>query len=103
MISPKNKFSVTAKIWLYPAENASWHFITIPKDITLRIREIKPKTPRGWGSVRVSAKIGKTLWDTSIFPDTRSDTYILPVKASVRHAEGLFEGDTVHFTFTLRV
>lgn len=56
---------------------------------------------RGFGAVRVSVKIGKTVWQTSIFPDKRSGTYLLPLKAKIRRAEGVFEGDAI--TFTLEI
>jgi hypothetical protein len=95
------KFTIKAKLWLYPGETASWHFLTVPKDVSTKIKKLKPLTPRGWGSVRVQAKINKTVWDTSIFPDSKSGTYILPIKASVRRAEGIFTDDSVHFTLTL--
>ena len=49
----------------------------------------------GFGSVRVKARIGKTHWDTSVFPDKASKSYLLPVKASVRKAEKLAAGKTV--------
>ncbi|MCB0026013.1 MAG: DUF1905 domain-containing protein, partial [Caldilinea sp.] len=38
--------------------------------------------------------IGKSTWTTSLFP--KDGRYILPIKTSVRKAEGLDEGDTVH-------
>ncbi len=43
----------------------------------------------------MEAKIGKTNWRTSIFPDSKSGTYLLPVKATVRRVEGIDDGDTV--------
>lgn len=95
------KFSITATLWIYPGENATWHFLTIPKDISEIIKSTKPAMKRGWGSVQVSVAIGKTKWDTSIFPDKRSGTYILPVKAKVRQAEGLYDGDSVSFSVAL--
>jgi hypothetical protein len=94
-------FKITAKLWLYPGESANWHFLTIPKDISEKIKALKPATPRGWGSVRVEVKIGKIIWSTSVFPDKRSGTYILPVKAVVRRTEGIFEGDQVTFNLTI--
>jgi hypothetical protein len=97
----ENHFTITASLWLYPGENGSWHFLTIPKDIGTRIKTRAHPVKRGWGSVRVRAHIGETTWDTSIFPDSRSGTYILPIKASVRRKEGVFEGDTVSFSITL--
>jgi hypothetical protein len=94
-------YSVTAKLWIYPGEKASWHFLTIPRDISQNIKKQKPKTPRGWGSVRIRATVGKTAWDTSIFPDSKSGTYILPVKASIRNIEGIEAQDIVTFTIAM--
>ena len=59
---------------------------------------MKPYPRRGWGSVRVLVTLGSSTWNTSIFPDKRSGTYILPLKASVRRTEGVFDGDVVTFT-----
>ena len=50
---------------------------------------------KGWGSLPVEARLGKTMWHTSIFPDAQSGTYLLPLKAKVRSAEGVFEGDVI--------
>lgn len=51
--------------------------------------------------MRVQVRIGKTTWETSIFPDSRSGVYILPLKAKVRRAEGIRAGDTIAFTLDL--
>lgn len=56
--------------------------------------------PRGFGSVRVEATVGGTTWRTSVFPDSRGGSYVLPVKRAVREAEDLDDGDQV--TVTLR-
>jgi hypothetical protein len=52
---------------------------------------------RGFGSLRVTARIGETSWQTSVFP-TRETGWMLPVKAAVRKAEGIVEGDEVVLT-----
>ncbi len=91
----KNRFVVRAKIWLYPSERASWHFLMIPKKESSSIKETFGAYTKGWGSLPVSVTLGKTTWQTSIFPDSKSGTYILPLKATVRRSEGVFEGDTV--------
>ena len=51
-------------------------------------------TARGFGSLRVTATMGQTAWQTSVFP-SRENGWMLPVKAAVRKAEGLDEGDEV--------
>jgi hypothetical protein len=84
-----------AKLWVWPGESAQWRFVTVPKDMSEKIKK-KVKVKRGFGSVRVRAKVGKTAWDTSIFPDSKSGTYLLPVKSVVRRKEGIEDGDSVN-------
>jgi hypothetical protein len=43
--------------------------------------------------VPVTAQIGRTRWQTAMFP--KDERYILPLKANIRKAENLSEGDTV--------
>lgn len=51
----------------------------------------------GWGSLPVMATIGKTSWKTSIFPDKKSESYLLPLKAEVRKKEKIYEDQTILF------
>jgi hypothetical protein len=50
---------------------------------------------RGFGSVRVSVTVGSTTWQTSVFPDSKTGTFVLPLKKSVRTAEHLKAGASV--------
>lgn len=95
------KITFTAKLWLYPG-NAAWHFITVPKKESTQIKEKHGKNARGWGSLPVSVTVGKTTWETSIFPDSKTGTYLLPVKAVVRRAEGIGEGDSLSISLIIR-
>ncbi len=88
----------TAPLWLWTGKG-SWHFITLPVDESHIIRMAVPR--RGWGSVRVKATIGETSWATSIFPDSKANAYLLPVKAEVRKAEGLAVGAPVDVSVSL--
>jgi Domain of unknown function (DUF1905) len=47
----------------------------------------------GWGMIRVRAQIGETVWKTPLFP--KNGQYIVPIRASLRKAETLDEGDDV--------
>jgi len=82
------------KIWVYQGP-AAWHFVTIPKTHSADIKKRFGANARGWGSLRVAATVGKTTWASSIFPDKKSGTYLLPLKLEVRKKEGLAHGDTV--------
>ena len=80
---------------------AAWYFLTLPLELA---DEIRARTERvGFGSVRVTATIGATTWATSVFPESASGAYVLPVKAAVRRAEAIHDGDvvTVHLVIPL--
>ena len=95
------KYSFKARLWVWPGGETKWRFITVPKADSEKIKKTV-KVKRGFGSVRVQVKIGKTSWDTSIFPDSKSGTYLLPVKVSVRRAEGLEDGEIAQISFHTR-
>jgi hypothetical protein len=85
-----------AELWEWTGK-AAWFFVTLPVDDAEDIRECVPER-RGFGSVRVEAQIGASTWKTSIFPDSSSGSYVLPVKRAIRDAEGVEAGDTVDVT-----
>lgn len=89
-----NKFGFRGKVWLYPGE-AAWHFISIPKEISEDTKDVFGEMSRGWGYLPVVVKIGQAKWKTSIFPDSKTKQYLLPVKAEVRKLEQLEVGDSV--------
>lgn len=94
-------YKLTSKVFVYPGMNA-WRFLGLPEK---QGREIKQKfgaRAKGWGSLPVSVTIGKTVWDTSIFPDKKSGTYLLPLKAKVRKAESISDDAMVKFFIKLR-
>ncbi len=51
------------------------------------------------GRLKARARIGKTEWDTSIWFDTKQNTYQLPLKAAVRVKEKLLMGREVEVKF----
>lgn len=105
----KKNFKIEAKVWKWPARSAfstadaggpgdaGWHFVNVDKKIS---EEIRNKYKKGF--VYITAKTGKTSWDTALFPHKISDSYLLSVKASVRKKEDIWEGDVVKIGFTLK-
>jgi hypothetical protein len=93
-------FTFTAPLWLYHGKGA-WHFVTLPKEAADEIRFFNP-TARGFRPIAVTATIGKTKWKTSVFPDAKSGSYLLAVKADVRKAEKIAAGDMLEVTVTTR-
>ena len=75
-------------------EDSAWFFTAVPPELSEEIREI-PRPYRGFGSVRVRARVGGSEWTTSIFPSSDSGSYVLPLKKTVRDAEQLVDGGPV--------
>lgn len=72
----------------------SWRFARLPIEVADGIRSGEPPA-RGWGSVKVAVTIGGTSWVTSVFPEESTASFLLPVKASVRKAERVDDGEIV--------
>ncbi|WOF41967.1 DUF1905 domain-containing protein [Sphingopyxis indica] len=100
--------AITTPLWRWTssAGPAAWYFLTIAGEAAdaIRLAAISGQWldgRRGFGSARVEAQIGDTVWKTSVFPHRESGGWLLPVKAAVRKAEGLAEGDAVAVTVSL--
>ena len=63
-----------------------------------RFRSVSVRTwvhaKRGGARCRWEVR-SRTRWRTSVFPDKRSGTFLLPLKAEVRKKERMLDGDTV--------
>lgn len=84
-----------AEVFRWEARSEAWYFAAVPDDLSAEIREL-PRMPRGFGSVRVFARIGGSAWRTSIFPSGETGRYVLPLKRSIREAEDIHAGGLVH-------
>ena len=89
-----HEYRFTAPLWRWKP-NAAWHFVTVPADISEVIRTLREPSGRGFGVVKVTVRLGKSRWQTSVFPQSADGTYVLPVKKQVRSAEGIRAGDEV--------
>lgn len=93
----------TTTLWRWTSDKgpAAWHFVTISGDAGEEIsaheamHRLEMGKGRGFGSVKVKASIGDSDWNTSAFPSKSEDGWLLPVKAAIRKAEKLAEGDEV--------
>jgi hypothetical protein len=86
-----------AKVWTQQSTGA-WHFVTLPATLSQRIRLLTTGLRKPFGSFRVTAQIGPTSWETSLFADQKRDAFLLPVKADVRRKQKIAPGDTVEVT-----
>ena len=98
----KRMYRLRSRVIVWPGEQGAWHLMHADKKISAEIKETHGKIKRGFESIPVTAKIGKTSWDTSIFYENRSRTYILPLKLKIRQAEGLSEGDSIAYILAIR-
>ena len=87
---------VTSLLWIWNGSDAAgrWFFITVPEEQSAEIKAHAFGRPRGFGSVRVEARIDDIVWRTSVFP-LNSGGYLLPVKAEVRRKADIGAGDEV--------
>lgn len=86
-------YDFDATLWLWDARATdSWTFVSLPEEVADEVLELAGPVARGFGSTRVEATIGGTVWRTSLFPDNARRTYVLPIKRAVRRAEGLEAG-----------
>ena len=89
----------SGKIWFWKGP-APFFFVTVPAKQSRAIKEISSLVTYGWGVIPVTVQIGKTEFTTSLFP--KDGRYLVPIKASVRKAENLEEGDKVTVRLEIR-
>jgi hypothetical protein len=90
---------VKGKIWFWRGP-APFYFVTVPAEQSRDLKSISGVVTYGWGMIPVQVQIGRTGWTTSLFP--KDGLYIVPIKASVRKAEDLEEGDEVTIRLEVR-
>lgn len=96
----QNSYEFTSELWLYHGDVA-WCFVSLPKEISTEIKSLQHIPRKGFGSVRVKATITKTTWATSIFPDSKAGTYLLPIKKEIRKRNNLSPGDTATISLSV--
>ena len=85
-----------AEVFPYDGEQpGGWRFARVPVHVA---DELRMGERNGFGSVKVRATIGETIWSTSVFPEKSSGSFLLPVKKVVRTAEGIDDWDVVAIT-----
>ena len=101
------RIELKAPLSRWQGERGTYHLITITgKDAeTLQAHEAMHRLEcgarRGFGSVKVIARIGDTEWTTSVFPQNKRSEWVLLVSKKVMRIEDLAEGDPVGLTLDL--
>lgn len=96
----KIKYEFFAKIWQYSGPNG-WYFVTLPALLSSEIRDHLKWQEEGWGRMKASAQIGNSKWNTAIWFDSKQQSYLLPLKASIRIKEGLNINDEIKIKIEL--
>jgi hypothetical protein len=89
----------SGEIWFWKGP-APWFFVTVPAEQSRDLKAISEFVTYGWGVIPVHVRIGNSEWQTSLFP--KDGLYLVPIKASVRKAENLEEGDKVTIRLEVR-
>lgn len=82
------KFEFSTHLERWEKRTEDWYFAIVPLDVADTLTRL-PLPPRGFGSIKVHARIQHIEWDTSVFPDEARGTYVLPLKKSVRSRLGI--------------
>ena len=85
-------FQFRSEIWYWRGP-APFYFVTVPPEQCRELKAISRSVTYGWGMIPADVQIGKTKWYTALWP--KDGGYIVPIKANVRKAEQLAEGDEV--------
>ena len=96
----KIKYDITEKIWQHSSDGG-WHFVSLPQNISKEIRDSFRSLEEGWGRLKVTAVIGNSEWKTAIWFDTKANTYLLPVKSSIREKEKIHTSEFVKVSIVL--
>lgn len=72
---------------------APFLFVAVPEKQSADLKAISSMVTYGWGVIPVHVRIGKTDWQTSLFP--KEGRYLVPIKKSVQKSENLGVGDQV--------
>lgn len=78
---------------------APWYFVAVPGRECAELAAVSASISYGWGVIPATVRIGDTVFDTALFP--KDGGYLVPVKAAVRRAEAIDEGDHVPVRLTL--
>lgn len=76
-------YKFKAKVWQHNS-TGGWYFVSLPKEMAKEIRSQLKWQEEGWGRLKAKAELKTIQWETAIWFDTKSDTYILPLKADIR-------------------
>jgi hypothetical protein len=94
-------YNFTSELFVWSGGQTNWYFIRMPVTQSKELREQMDGLTNGFGSIRVEATIEESTWRTSVFPESTTGSYMLPVKKQIRKAAEIEEGDPVEVSLTI--
>lgn len=94
------RLTFSGELWYWRGP-APFHFVTVPAEECAEIAAVAPLVTYGWGMVPVVITIGASTATTPLWP--KDGGYIVPLKKTLRDAEGLDVGDTVDVALEIAV
>lgn len=82
-------------------EIGGWTIVSLPKKLSIEIRDNFKYLEEGWGRMKVTANIGNSEWRTSIWFDTKQGIYMLPIKAEIRKKEKIVVNQDVKIILSI--
>ncbi|MCO5141521.1 MAG: DUF1905 domain-containing protein [Oligoflexia bacterium] len=64
--SISSNYSFKGKIWKHIG-SAAWHFVSLPKALSKKIRTKLLSSEEGWGRLKAEIKIKNTKWKSAIW------------------------------------
>ena len=90
------KYEFEAKAYNSSEEEVCcWVLVSMPKELSKEIRGNFKFLEEGWGRMKVTVKVGNSEWKTSIWFDTKQDTYLLSLKSEIRKKENIVLGENI--------
>ncbi len=86
------EFEFEGKVWFWKGP-APWYFVSVPPELSERIKLMANSVTYGWGMIPVYATVGRTRWYTAMFE--KDGLYILPLKVAIRKAERIEEDEMI--------
>ncbi|TRD11915.1 DUF1905 domain-containing protein [Erythrobacter insulae] len=99
--------SVTLPLTRWQGDRGTYRLVTVTGDaaetlaIHARLHRLEFGRSRGFGSVKVVARIGETEWKSSVFPQKHSSQWVLLISRKVIQRESLTDGHPVQVTLNL--
>jgi hypothetical protein len=86
------ELEVTGPVFFWKGP-APWYFVTVEDPQAAEIEAASSLVTYGWGMIPATVRLGQTEWATALWP--KDGLYVVPLKAWVRKAERVDEGDLV--------